>query len=349
MILRQRAPSWEGGAGYRSDFDCPGEDTRVWNENSGMDVKYYSSVSRALLFAAACLLFAAPGSSAQPDQYYVPKRPPVTLRFVAVDPAREPIDERWLLDGITTALQAQSRWPLSSTGETTRELAGLRTRLDPGHSQIIFEYVHVARNRNGDEWGESLTIPVSYLIEKTHDISIIRLYPPLVADFARRRTPGVFFLPVPKLRSVAELFDDFFAIMDAAPSVVLRHAFLLHGEEEVESSPQTCVGNFDRALGRYAYSKDEKRLFDPAHDDVFLYRTVQDSVALKVTALRSEHGSRVFYEAWMPFELHADGTMQGYDLPLALQSEVRRVLDDQPARRPERGLASFHDPGKARN
>jgi hypothetical protein len=314
-----------------------------------MVVKYYCSVSRVLLFAAACLLFAMPGSSAQPDQYYVPKRPPVTLRFVAVDPAREPIDERWVLDGLTAALQAQSRWPLSSIGETTKELAGLRTRLDPGQSQIIFEYVHVARNRNGDEWGESLTIPVSYQIEKTHDIAIIRLYPPLVADFARRKTPGVFFLPIPKLKSVAELFDDFFAIMDAAPSVVLRHAFLLHGEEEVDSSPQTCVGNFDRVLGRYAYSKDEKRVFDPTHDDVFLYRTVQDSVALKVAALRSQHGSRVFYEAWIPFELHADGTVQGYDLPLALQSEVRRVLDDQPASKPDHGLASFHDPGKGRN
>jgi hypothetical protein len=318
-------------------------------ENSGMAMKYYCSVSRALLFAAACLLFETPGSCAQPDQYYVPKRAPVTLRFGAVDPAREPIEERSLLDGLSAALQALSGWPLSTTGEMTRDLAGLRTRLDPDHWQIIFEYVHVARNKNGDEWGETLTIPVSYLIEKTHDIAIIRLHPALVADFARRRTPGVFFLPVPKLRSVAELFDDFFAIMDAAPSVVLRRAFLLQGEEEIGSSSETCIANFDRALGRYAYAKDEKRVFDPVHDDVFLFRTVRDSVALKVAALRSQHGSRVFYQAWVPFELHADGTVQGYDLPLALQSEVRRILSDQPAREHNGGLANIHDHEKARN
>ena len=314
-----------------------------------MIVKYYRSVSRALLFAAACVLFASPGSAAQPEQYHVPNIAPVTLRFGASDPARELIEERWLLDELTATLQAQSSWPLSSTGENTTELAGLRTRLDPQQAQIIFEYVHVARNRNGDEWGETLTIPVSYLIEKTHDIFIIRLHPPLVADFARRRTPGVFFLPVPKLRSVAELFDDFFAIMDAAPSVVLRRTFHLQGEEEVGSSPETCIANFDRVLGRYAYAKNEKRIFDQVHDDVFLFRTVRDSVALKVAPFRSQHGSRVFYEAWVPFELHADGTVQGYDLPLALQSEVRRVLGDQPARELNGGLASIQDRDKGRN
>jgi len=312
-------------------------------------VKYYYCVSRALLFAAACALFATPGSAAQPDQYYVPRSAPVTLRFGAIDPARKSIEDQWLLDNLTAALQAQSRWQLSSVGEGTAELEGLRTHLDLERSQIIFEYVHVARNKKFDEWGETLTIPVSYRIEKTHDIAIISLRPALVADFARRRTPGVFFLPVPKLRSVAELFDDFLAIMEAAPTVVLQHAFLLRGEEDVGSSPQTCIANFDRVLGRYAYAKDEKRVFDPAHDDVFLFRTVRESVPLKVAALRSEHGSRVFYEAWVPFELHADGTVQGYDLPLALQSEVQRVLNDRPARELNRGLASFHDPDRSRD
>jgi hypothetical protein len=316
----------------------------------GFVVKYYCHVSRALLFAAAYLLFATPGSAAPPDQYYLPRSAPaVTLRFGAIDPAREPIEERWLLESLTTALQALSRSPLTSVGEGTAELTGLRTRLDPQASQIIFEYVHMARNKKAEEWGETLTIPVSYRIEKTHDIAIISLRPPLMADFARHRTPGVFFLPVPKLRSVAELFDDFLAIMEVAPSVVLQRTFHLRGEEDVGSSPETCIASFDRVLGRYGYAKDEKRFFDPVHDDVFLFRTVRDSVPLKIAALRSEHGSRVFYEAWIPFELHADGTVQGYDLPLALQSEVRRVLDDRPARQLERGLASFHDPGTARN
>ena len=312
-------------------------------------MKHYCSVSRELLFAAVCVLFATTGSAGQPEQYHVPNSAPVTLRFGASDPAREAIEERWLLDELTATLQAQSSWPITSTGENTTELAGLRTRLDPQQQQIIFEYVHVARNRNGDEWGETLTIPVSYLIEKMHDIVIIRLHPAAEADFARRRTPGVFFLPVPKLRSVAELFDDFVAIMDAAPSVVLRHTFHLQGEEEVDSSPETCIANFDRLLGRYAYAKNEKRIFDPIHDDVFLFQTLRDAVALKVAPLRSQHGSRVFYEAWVPFELHADGTVQGYDLPLALQSEVRRVLNDRPAREFNGGLASFHDRDKARN
>jgi hypothetical protein len=308
----------------------------------------YASVSRLLVSAAALVLFATPGSAAQLTQYYVPAIPPIALKFRAADPAGVPIDERWLLEQLTAALQARSGWPVRGAGESTVELSGLRAHLDQQQSRIVFEYVHVGRNRMGAEWGETLTIPVPYTIAAGNGVIVIGLQPSRMADFATRRTPGAFFLPTPKLRPIIELFDDFASIMNDAPSVELHHSFLLNGQEEASASPETCIANFDRVLGRYAYTKDEERVFDPKHDDVFLYRTVQESVALKIAATRDRGGSKVLYQAWVPFELRADGGVAGYDLAPALQSEVLRVLQDQPLRNVEGGPDSTHDKRKAR-
>ena len=285
-----------------------------------------------MLVAAAFLAFVLPASAAERTQFYIPTREPVVLRFVAIDPARGAIDEEWLLKQITAALQARSDWPLRSSGQATTELSGLRTHLDEEQSQIVFEYVHVNRNRFGEEWGETLTIPVPYQIEKTGVLFIIRLGPPQLADFVPRRTPGVSFVPTPKLAPVVRLLDDFSAIMDGADTLELHHAFLLLGQLEAVASPQSCIEKFDYALGRYAYAKAEERVFDAKRDDVFLFRTAAESIPLKIATLEHGSGSRVFYEAWVPFELHADGTVKGYDLPAVLSAEVDRVLRDVPTR-----------------
>jgi hypothetical protein len=278
-----------------------------------------------LLTATALVLFST-SASAQLTQYYLPATAPVTMIFRGVDPARSPIDEQWLLPEIAAALRAQSRQQFTSIGEGTAELTGLRSRLDEEATRIVFEYVHVARNRLGDEWGQTLTIPVLYRFERANDIVTVRLWPPQVAELSTRATPGVSFLPAPKLGPIRQLLEDFSAIMNSAPTLKLRHSFLLGGAQETGGSPEACIANFDRLLGRYGYARGEQRVFDPLHDDVFLYRTAQESVALKIAAVAYRGGSKVFYEAWIPFELRADGTATGYDLPLALQSDVRQVL-----------------------
>jgi hypothetical protein len=311
--------------------------------------RYCCALGRLVPAALLVVLCPAPGAAAELTQYYLPHAPPVTLKFSALDPGRTPIDERWLIAELAAKLQAQSGRQFKSAGEVTAELSGLRSRLDEEGSQIVFEYVHVARNRNGDEWGQTLTIPVAYRIEQVHDLLTIRLSPPQMADFATRTTPGIFFLPTPKLGPIRELFADFAAIMNDAPFLKLHHSFLLGGAEEAGVSPQACIANFDRLLGRYGYAKGEERVFDPLHDDVFLYRTAQNSVPLKIAAVPYRGGAKVFYEAWVPFELRADGTVTGYDLPQALETEVRRILDDQPPRELEGGLDGIHDQGRPRD
>jgi hypothetical protein len=292
----------------------------------------YRSLLTMMWVAAAFVALVSPGAAAERMQFYVPTKAPVVLRFVAIDPARGAIDQGWLLKEITAALQARSDWPLRSSGQATTELSGLRAHLDDDQSQIVFEYVHVYRNRFGEEWGETLTIPVPYQVEKTGVLFIIRLGPPQLADFVPRRTPGVSFLPAPKLAPIMRLVDDFSAIMDGAETLELHHAFLLAGQLEAAASPQSCIEKFDYALGRYAYAKNEERVFDARRDDVFLFRTAAESIPLKIAALEHDSGSKVFYEAWIPFELRADGTVGDYDLPAVVSAEVDRVLRDVPTR-----------------
>ena len=297
-------------------------------------MKGYKLVLKMMVAVAAALALAPPGSAAERIQFYVPGAAPeaITLRFVAIDPARNAIDEHWLLEEITSTLQARSGWPLSSSGTTTTELSGLRARLDEDQSQIVFEYVHVDRNKVGDEWGETLTIPVPYRVEKMGVIYLVRLGPAQLANLETRKTPGVPFLPAPKLRPLVRVFDDFSAIMKGVDLLELHRAFLLSGQLETTRPPQSCIEKFDSELGRYAYAKDEARVFDPKHDNVFLFRTAQESVPLKIEAVDDRGGSRVFYEAWLPFELRADGTVKDYDLAAVVTTEVNQVLQDAPAR-----------------
>lgn len=276
---------------------------------------------------AAFVLAVAPVESAEINQYYLPAPvPPVALRFKALDPARTPIEEQWLVAEIAAALQARTGWPLLSVGGATADVSGLQTRLDADRSRILFEYVHMARNRAGGEWGETLSIPVSYRLERTNEVIVVRLVPAPMADFRMRATPGFPFLPGPKLRSFTELFADFAAIMESTRSLELHRTWLLSGVEETGASPAGCVEKFEAELGRYAYGRDEEQLFDPRRDDVFLFRTASDSIPLKVAAVNYRGGSKVFFQAWMPFELRADGSVAGYDLAPVLIAEVRRVL-----------------------
>jgi hypothetical protein len=288
----------------------------------------WTKILAALAFLAPC----ARSLAADHVQFFVPAVGPMELRFAAIDPARGPIDQHRLLQDLTAALQARSNLQLNQMGKTTTELSGLRTHLSEDQSQIVFEYVHLARNKVGDEWGETLTIPVPYRIQKSDVLFLIRLEPSRVADVSKRRTPGITFLSTPKLGPIGELIDDFTSIIAGAESVELRHDYLMLGQTNSAMAPQGCIAKLDFALGRYAYGKNEERTFNPKLEDVFLFRTAHESFPLKVVAVNDRGHSRIFYEARLPFELRADGTVKGYDLADAVTSEINRMLQDPQSR-----------------
>lgn len=295
-------------------------------------MKGYVSILTLVFSVAAFLAPSAPSFAQDHVQFYVPAAGPMVLRFAAIDPARGSIDQHRLLQELTAALQASSTQQLTTLGNTTTEISGLRTRLLEDQSQIVFEYVHLARNKQGDEWGETLTIPLSYRIQKSDVLFLIHLEPARIAEVAKRRAPGIFFLPVPKLDSIPHLIDDFSGIIAGAETLELRHDYLLLGQMDSTLPPQHCLNNLDFELGRYAYGKNEEHTFNPKLDDVFLFRTAHESFPLKVVAVNDRGHSRVFYEARLPFELRADGTVKGYDLADSVRFEMARMLQDAPTR-----------------
>ena len=295
-------------------------------------MKGHASVLAKVFSVVAFLALSTPGLAEDHVQFYVPALGPMVLRFAAIDPARGAIDQHQLLQELTAALQATSSQQMTTLGNTTTELSGLRTRLLEDQSQIVFEYVHLARNKEGDEWGETLTIPVSYRIQKSEVLYLIRLEPARVADVSKRRAPGIAFLSVPKLHSIPTLIDDFSSIIGGAESLELHHDYLLLGQMDSALPPQHCLDKLDFELGRYAYGKNEQRTFNPKLDNVFLFRTAHESFPLKVMAVNDRGHSKVFYEARLPFALRADGTVQGYDLADSVRSEIGRMLQDAPTR-----------------
>lgn len=295
-------------------------------------MKGYASILTTVFFVAAWLAPGAPSHAEDHVQFYVPAAGPTVLRFAAIDPARGAIDQHQLLQELTAALQASSTQQLTTLGNTTTEISGLRTRLVEEQSQIVFEYVHLARNKEGDEWGETLTIPLSYRIQKSEVLFLIHLEPARIADVSKHRAPGIFFLPVPKLQSIPALIDDFSAIIGGAESLELHHDYLLVGQMDSTLLPQNCLDKLDFELGRYAFGKNEEHTFNPKLDNVFLFRTAHESFPLKVVAVNDRGHSRVFYEARLPFAIRADGTVKGYDLADSVRSEIARMLQDAPTR-----------------
>jgi hypothetical protein len=193
-----------------------------------------SSRSILLLWGAA-VIFSARASAASWDlsQLNVPTRDPVILKFKATDPTRAPIDEQWLLASLTEALQAKSRWPLRSDNEAIADLKGLRTRLDQSRAEILFQYVHVDHNRESVEWGQMLTLPVSYQVERGGDSITIHLLSPATAEFASRRNPVLVFIPAPKLWASGPVLADFANIMATAQSLKLSHTVHVAGRGDV--------------------------------------------------------------------------------------------------------------------
>lgn len=295
-------------------------------------MKGYASIVAMVFSVVAFLAPSAPSFAEDHVQFYVPSVRPMVLRFAAIDPARGAIDQHRLLQELTAAMQASSTQQLTTLGNTTTEISGLRTHLLEDQSQIVFEYVHLARNKEGDEWGETLTIPLSYRIQKSEVLFLIHLEPARIADVSKHRAAGIFFLSIPKLDSIPKLIDDFSGIIAGAESLQLRQDYLLVGQMDSALPPQHCLNKLDFELGRYAYKKNEEHTFNPKLDDVFLFRTADESFPLKIVAVNDRGHSKVFYEARLPFELGADGTVKGYDLADSVRSEITRALQEAPTR-----------------
>jgi hypothetical protein len=205
-------------------------------------------------------------------------------------------------------------------------MLGLRTVLKLSSSRILFQYVHVNQHYDtGSEYGQILVIPVSFQIVRDNDSFTVRLTPPEKADLV---TQSLLFLPPRKLGSTDELLDDFVNVMASMAGVKVGMQSLIQGELTSVYKPESVLGNFERLLGRHSYGYSEKGIYDLKRDNVFSYRVDQERFALKVAVFPYRDGTKVTYEASLPYKVSANGATEGFDLPQKLKVDIEKVLND---------------------
>lgn len=266
--------------------------------------------------------FAAADENIQVD---VPPLEPIVLKFAAFDPSRVLIDEARIIRGVAEGLQAQGKWPLKSDyGSPIAELTGLRTSVD--QTRIVLQYVHIERHeRYGFEYGQTLTVPVRYQLERGDEFTSMRLTTPNKVELVTRKQ---FLFPPKRLAPSDELIGDLQSILNSATSIKVKLTSLVKGELSAPFKPEAILGNFERIMGRHTYGYSEQHIYDPKRDNVFAYRAGQNRIPVKVAAFPYRDGTKIVYEAQLPFEIRADGSTIGYDLPKQLKDDLEKVIND---------------------
>ena len=274
----------------------------------------------------------------------VPKLTPVVLKFVSFDPSRVVLDDSIIFSEFISALNKNTKFPLQkykSADQSTdylRGLAysqGLRLNVDKQKSEIVFQYVNVRSDREvAKEIGQALYIPVSYQIERENDKFLVRLTPPEKASLndweyfvtllflTREITKDM------KIGPIDQYFDDFSKIFSSASAVKLKKFTLVKGEAMSKFKPESSLGNFERLLGRVSSGYSGESKYDLKKDNVFSYLSCQDRIPLKVSVFPYRDGTKVIYEASLPYQIGADGSSDGFDGPQKLKEAVEKILND---------------------
>ncbi len=257
----------------------------------------------------------------------IPRREPIVLKFRAFDPSRVLIDEQQILRGLTAAFQTKSKWPLTSKRKSPfTQLSGLSTSLDQQNSRIDFQYVNVERHDNSTESGQRLTISLTYQFERSNDDVSLKLSTPEKGEVTTRSL--LFFTPPKLIQTNDELLEDFGNIFVGASTIKLKFQTLAKGELSAPFKPESAVANFERILGRHSYGYSDERIYDLKRDNVFSYRVGQDRLPLKIAAFPYRDGTKIVYEVRLPYQIVADGSFDGYELPQALKTDLAKVLND---------------------
>lgn len=286
-------------------------------------------ISVALLFAFRLAMPAAQaGEDRAGTQIEIPAHEPVLLKFRAFDPSRVLIDEQAMLKEVFKGLEGLSNHPLKTQGSLVRHQSGLRIKLDVPQSRIHFEYVNLDLYDSGSQYGQSLTISALYEVARGERDFEIHLRVPRTAELLTRNSRGIFRVPTPKLDSPEGMLQDFAAILEAAPRLIVNRQCDVKGEKTSTYKPEAVMGNFDRLLGRHGSASGATQTGGLDRPDVFAYLAGQIRVPLTIAAVPYREGAKIIYSAALPYTLRADGTGEQYELPEKLSTDIDRILAD---------------------
>jgi hypothetical protein len=124
------------------------------------------------------------------------------------------------------------------------------------------------------------------------------------------------------------LLEDYGKIFSGATAMKIKLEALAKGEVNTNIRPESILGNFERLLGRYKSGFSDEKVYDLKKYNVFSYLSGKDRVALKVAIFPYKDGSKIVYEAMLPYVIGADGSKEGYELPDKMKFDIEKIVND---------------------
>lgn len=289
---------------------------------------------RAILRAAVAALLSATlvqGHANETVNVDLPHVEPIELTYRAFDPQHVLIDERILLEGIARSLSAKTRWPLRTGQRDTADAVldtGGRTRLAVGQHLLAIEYLALTRYLSGGATGTTMTVPVSYSVERTPDLVKITLTFP---DQAKSVRDGLPFI-TRKLWNTTDILSDYARLSESLKTIELHLQAEAHGELESPYKPDAVLGNLERLLGRPVTSTLPASQIGAGgivtRDGVYIYTVRGERRQVKVSTYPYHDGTKLGYTASLPYTLRSDGSSTGDDDGAQLRDLLQKVISD---------------------
>lgn len=260
----------------------------------------------------------------------------IDLKFAAVSPKGAEIDASLILAALAHELQKASKMPLrksaprNSAGDEVVTAVGMRASLNHKEKKLIVQYVNIDLRTHirgqKSEHGPTLTVPISFDVQRESDFMTIRLTPPHDAILHPGDVVSQMFSR--KLRPTDDMLADFVSIFGSLPQSKLTFFEAFKGEVNTTFKPESTLANFERILGRYVSRGPDATIYDVKRDNLFSYRVDQQLIVLKLAVFPYRDGTKIAYEASLPYTLGANGYKFSYDLPDRFKVGVEKIAND---------------------
>lgn len=227
-------------------------------------------------------------------------------------------------------MTALTKWPVKTERDTQDSVldTGGRTRLDAPKHLLVIQYLAHTRFLSGGYTGTTLSIPVTYRLERTDEAVKITLTFPDEGSLHRHGMP---FL-TRKLWDMNEILSDYSSIAARMQTVELPLNYQARGELESKLKPDAVLGNLERLLTRPTRGSMPSTKVGGAgtvsRDETFVCTVDGNRREVQVSTFPYHDGTKVSYSAVLPYRLKPDGTTDGDAEALALKSLLGKVIDD---------------------
>lgn len=278
-------------------------------------------------FAAMALLCAgAPARANDITQTALPTVEAAALHFQAFDPQHVLVNENALLTQIARAGQDATRYRnlRERRTDTISTSLGSKVSLSVANHTINVEYFAIEKGNSGVMRSTDLKIPVTYEIERGTDQVTVHLQFPSQGTLD---TKAMFLFGALKLPPAADLDADYLAVASAMSTAAAVMSTQVRGEIESKYKPEAVIGNFERLWGRPT-TEAVRQPNSVGREGTFVYTANGARTIVRVLAFPYHDGTKVQYEATMPYELKPDGTSSGGTALAGLEQAVRTVAND---------------------